>query len=97
MLKVSESYIVGIDISENDEAVVQVATSDGTNMKLVKKFTGPAAIRLYDMLSGKTNYELVSEEMLNSWYTQLNDISQQQLVMLQKLKHIEENYNLIPK
>lgn len=54
MLKVSESYLVSIDISENDEAVIQVVTVErGGNYKCINTITGQEAIDIYTKLTKK--------------------------------------------
>jgi hypothetical protein len=53
MLKVSEGYLVGIDISEHDEAVVQVIAIEGTSRKLVNQFRGAEAMLFYSVLKGE--------------------------------------------
>lgn len=104
MFKVSEGYLIGVDISEQDEAVVQVVAMDGMKRKLVKQFRGDEAVRLYEMLSGKVEYELVKKSTLLEWDNylkqineQLINISQRDEIIDRKLKYIEENYNLVPK
>lgn len=54
MLTVSESYLVSIDISENDEAVIQVVTVErGGNYKCINTITGQEAIDIYTKLTKK--------------------------------------------
>ena len=53
MLKVSKGYLVGVDISESDEAVVQVVEAEGLKRKLVKTFTGDDALYIYEVLTGQ--------------------------------------------
>ncbi len=44
MLKISESYIIGIDISDTDDtSVMSVSKFDGTKMTSIKTFTGKEA------------------------------------------------------
>lgn len=53
MLRVSEGYLVGVDISEDNEAVVQVVAMDGMKRKLVNQFSGSDALLLYSILKGE--------------------------------------------
>lgn len=104
MLKVSEGYLVGVDISEHDEAVVQVVAIEGTTRKLVNSFVGDDAVRLYELLTNKGEYELVKKSTLLEWENNLKLINentikmnQTQTLLEQKLKHIKDNYDLVPK
>lgn len=52
-LKISESYIVGVDISENkDLSVLTVSRLDGTKMTVVNTFMGAEAEEMYEHLTG---------------------------------------------
>ena len=56
MLKVSTSFIVSVDISENDEAVLQVVTNErGSLFKCINTITGQEAIDIYTKLTKKEN------------------------------------------
>lgn len=51
-LKISESYIVGIDISENNDlSVLTVSHLDGNKMALVNAFRGVEAEEMYERLT----------------------------------------------
>ena len=53
-LKISESYIVGVDISENkDLSVLTVSRLDRTKMTVVNTFMGAEAEEMYDHLTGQ--------------------------------------------
>ena len=53
MLKVSESLIIGIDITHEDESVITVARSNGSKLTHVKTITGKEAEDLYNKLTNK--------------------------------------------
>lgn len=50
MLKLSESYIVGVDISEDDEYSVTVNRIDGMRIEPVGTITGEDAKTIYDII-----------------------------------------------
>lgn len=52
-LKVSESYLVSIDVSEDDECLVMVTRMEGRNIKFVKQFHGEEAMKVYELLTVK--------------------------------------------
>ena len=53
-LKISESYIVGVDISENkDLSVLTVSRLDRTKMTVVNTFMGAEAEEMYEHLTGQ--------------------------------------------
>ena len=53
-LKISESYIVGVDISENkDLSVLTVSRRDRTKMTVVNTFMGAEAEEMYEHLTGQ--------------------------------------------
>lgn len=53
-LKVSESYIIGIDISDNgDESVLTVSRLNGNKMTVVNTFTGEEAEWMYERLTNQ--------------------------------------------
>ena len=53
-LKISESYIVGVDMSENkDLSVLTVSRLDGTKMTVVNTFMGAEAEEMYEHLTGQ--------------------------------------------
>jgi hypothetical protein len=51
MLKVSESYIVGIDISTDDEYMATINRIDGMLIKPVAVVTGEDAKTIYDIIN----------------------------------------------
>lgn len=52
MLKISESYIIGIDISDTDDtSVMSVSKLGGTKMTIIKTFTGKEAEMMYERLT----------------------------------------------
>lgn len=54
MLKISESYIVGVDISDSEDAsVFSVSKFDGTKLTIVKTFVGKDAEEMYERLTGQ--------------------------------------------
>lgn len=53
MLKVSDTFIVGIDISNEDEAVVSVSKNGGSRLEYVNTITGDDAKALYELLTNK--------------------------------------------
>lgn len=56
MLKLSESYLVSIDISEKDEAVMQVIRHQpGSRLTIIKTIVGPEAVTLHEKLTKKEN------------------------------------------
>ena len=56
MLKISESYLVSIDISENDEAVMQVVRHEpGSRFTVIKTIVGTEAADLHNKLTMKEN------------------------------------------
>ena len=56
MLKLSESYWVSIDISENDEAVMQVVRREsGSGLTVIKTIVGTEAVELHNKLTMKEN------------------------------------------
>lgn len=53
-LKISESYIVGVDISENkDLSVLTVSRLDRIKMTVVNTFMGAEAEEMYEHLTGQ--------------------------------------------
>lgn len=50
MLKLSESYIVGVDISEDDECSVTVNRIDGMRIESVGTITGEDAKTIYNII-----------------------------------------------
>ena len=51
-LKVSESYIVGVDISsDKDLSVLMISRLDGTKMVITKVFHGVKAEEMYERLT----------------------------------------------
>ena len=52
-LKISESYLVSIDVSEDDESLVMVTRMEGRNIKFIKQFRGEEAIKVYELLTVK--------------------------------------------
>lgn len=55
MLKLSESYIVGIDISEDDECMVTVNRIDGMRIEPVGTIKGEDAKTIYNIINKKEN------------------------------------------
>lgn len=55
-LKVSETLIIGIDISKEDTACLQVAKSYLNSCKIVNTFYGQEAIELYKKLCNTTAF-----------------------------------------
>lgn len=54
MLKVSESYLVCIDISEDDEAVMQIIRREpGSPLTVIKTIIGAEAVELHNKLTKK--------------------------------------------
>lgn len=53
MLKVSETLIIGIDITQEDESVITVAKSNGSTLTHVNTITGQEAEDLYKKLTNK--------------------------------------------
>ena len=52
--KISENYIVGVDISENkDLSVLTVSRLDRTKMTVVNTFMGAEAEEMYEHLTGQ--------------------------------------------
>ena len=52
MLKVSESYIIGIDISpDGDESTLTVAQHVGSRLNLINVFYGQEAENIYNKLT----------------------------------------------
>lgn len=53
-LKVSESYIIGVDISENrDLSVLMVSRLDQNKMTIVHTFNGSEAEEMYERLTNQ--------------------------------------------
>ena len=53
-LKVSESYIVGVDIAEDrDLSVLMVSRLDGNKMAIVHTFNGSEAEEMYERLTNQ--------------------------------------------
>lgn len=53
-LKLSESYIIGIDISDKeDKTVLTVSRLEGTKMTIVNMFTGSEAEWMYERLTNQ--------------------------------------------
>lgn len=51
MLEISESYIVGVDISNHkDESIVTVVRRDGKKLTVVNTFIGAEAEQMYKKL-----------------------------------------------
>lgn len=50
MLKLSESYIVGVDISEDDECSVTINRIDGMRIESVGTVTGEDAKTIYNII-----------------------------------------------
>lgn len=68
MLKVSESYILGVDISENDELAITISKFTGTRLEQIRTFTGKEAEDIYNKAiatpyNKAINYENTNEEV----------------------------------
>lgn len=50
MLKVSDTYVVGVDISEEDDTVVTVAKYVNGRMHPINTFTGEQGRKIYEEL-----------------------------------------------
>jgi hypothetical protein len=63
MKPVSTSYILGIDIKENDEAIVIVGEQKSGRMDIVNTFAGEEAIALYNTLTDPDHLTKFKEEI----------------------------------
>ena len=53
MLSISESYIIGVDISSDDEPLISVAKCSGTNLIYTNTIVGEDAKQMYEQLTNK--------------------------------------------
>lgn len=52
-LKISETYIVGVDITDNDVPTITIVTQTNNGMDFVNAVTGDKAVELYELLTNK--------------------------------------------
>lgn len=50
IIRISESYIIGFDIMDDDESSLTVATSNGKELTFIKHITGKEVKELYEKL-----------------------------------------------
>jgi hypothetical protein len=53
MLKVSETYVIGVDITNDDESVIMISRHTGSGLECVNTITGKDAEELYKTLTNK--------------------------------------------
>lgn len=57
MLKVSESYIIGVDITGDDESVITVAQNQGSKWKYINTVVGKDAEEVYEKLINNKSWK----------------------------------------